>query len=95
MALEFEWDGIKSRKNITKHDITFEEATTVFGDPLSITIIDDLHSSHEERLITIGVSSKGKLLVVSHTDRYNKIRMISARNATNHERNNYEKKNPR
>lgn len=90
MALQFEWDYQKARKNLQKHRVLFEEAATVFGDPLSITISDPLHSSSEDRFVTIGESIKRKLMVVIYTDRGGFIRIISARMATKMERKNYE-----
>ena len=91
MGLIFEWDKDKAKKNVGKHEITFEEASTIFGDPLSITIEDPLHSlPGEDRLITIGLSHRGKILVVVHLDDGDIIRIISARQATKRERKNYE-----
>ena len=69
MALNFEWDANKAKSNLGKHGISFEEATTVFGDPGSLTISDPVHSDLENRLITLGSSHRGKLLVVVHTER--------------------------
>lgn len=69
MAMTFEWDNRKASTNATKHGITFAEAATVFADPDSLTITDPVHSQEEERLITLGRSSKGKFLVVFHTER--------------------------
>jgi len=90
MSLLFEWDRNKARQNIKKHGISFEEATTVFGDPLSLTIRDPLHSIDEERFVIIGSSYKYRLLVVVHAERGNRIRIISARRATRRERKTYE-----
>jgi hypothetical protein len=90
MGLVIEWDGEKARQNARKHRISFEEATTVFADSLSLTIDDPLHSSGEVRLVTVGQSSRGRLLVVAHTERGDTIRIISARKATRSERNSYE-----
>ena len=90
MALQFEWDSKKAQVNKRKHGITFEEASTVFGDPLSMTIPDPAHSIGEDRFITIGTSANGKLIVVVHTDRDDIIRIISARGATRSERRQYE-----
>jgi len=90
MALQFEWDFKKSQSNKRKHKITFEEATTIFGDPLSITIHDPAHSIGEDRFITIGISVNNQLIVVVHTDRNDIIRIISARKATRNERSQYE-----
>jgi uncharacterized DUF497 family protein len=90
MGLTFEWDPDKARKNQKKHDVSFEEAATVFGDPLSLTIEDPLHSIEEERFVTLGLSYRHRLLVVVHTEREDNIRIISARLAARHERKVYE-----
>ena len=90
--LKFCWDKNKATHNIKKHGITFDEATTVFTDTLSLTIADPLHSNHEERFIIIGQSLKKQLLVVIHTDWEDTIRIISARLATKRERKRYESK---
>jgi len=90
MSLFIEWDDEKARQNARKHHVPFEEAATVFSDPLSLTIDDPLHSSQENRFITVGRSNRGTLLVVAHTERGDTIRIISARRATRSERNNYE-----
>jgi uncharacterized protein len=90
MALEFEWDLAKAELNLKEHGISFDEATTVFRDTLSITISDPDHSDYEDRFIDIGMSHRMQLLVVSYTERKNKIRIISARRATRAERKNYE-----
>jgi len=90
MALTFEWDTNKARQNFSKHGVAFEEAATVFGDPLSLTIEDPLGSPSEERLITMGQSSAGRILVVVHTAQGSNIRIISARTATRRERRVYE-----
>lgn len=90
MALRFEWDSRKALLNKRKHGVTFEEASTIFGDPLSITIPDPAHSIGEDRFITIGTSANNKLIVVVHTDRDDIIRVISARKATAGERRQYE-----
>ena len=84
--MEFEWDPDKSEINLSKHDVSFPEASTVFGDPLSLTNYDPDHSDDEDRYITIGESSNGQLLIVSHTDRDDQIRIMSARRATRRER---------
>ena len=89
-VLLFEWDPKKAGQNARKHRITFEEAATVFGDSLSVTIEDTKRRYDEPRLVTIGLSQNGKLVVVVHTERADKIRMISARLATTHERKQYE-----
>ena len=91
MSLEFEWDERKARENIKKHGVSFEEASTVFADPLALTIYDPLHSDEEDRFVTLGDSEKRRLLVVAFTDRVDKIRIISARVATRQERKDYEK----
>ena len=90
MQLRFEWHEGKAANNLKKHGISFEEAKTVFNDPLSITIADDQHSDNEERYIDIGLSSQGQLLVVVYTERQANIRIISCRKATNAERKIYE-----
>ena len=90
MALTFEWDSRKARSNLSKHGISFEEASTIFGDSLSLTIPDPDHSITERRYVTMGRAFTGKLLVVVHTDRGNNIRMISARRASRRERRFYE-----
>ena len=79
MALTFEWDTNKAIRNLAKHGISFEESSTVFGDPRSLTIPDPVHSKLEERFVTIGASHRGKLLVVVHTERGDNMRIISAR----------------
>lgn len=89
-ATEFEWDGAKAKSNLLKHKVSFDEAKTVFGDPLSLTISDPDHSQDEGRYIIVGVSIDGRVLVVSHTDREDRIRIISARRATRKERRAYE-----
>ena len=88
--MKFEWDGKKARRNLKKHKVSFEEAVTVFGDPLSLTIEDPLHSEDKERFVIIGESNQQRLLVVVHTERGDKIRIINARQATSHERRDYE-----
>jgi uncharacterized DUF497 family protein len=88
--MQFEWDKEKAKKNLKKHKISFEEAMTVFYDPLSATFDDPDHSTDEERLVTIGCSSHSRLLVVSHTERGRTMRIISARLATAHERKRHE-----
>lgn len=92
MGLRFEWDGDKARQNIEKHSVSFEEAATVFGDPLSLTIDDPLHSRDEDRFVTIGESINRDVLVVVHTERDDAIRIITARKATPHERRTYEER---
>lgn len=89
MSLDFEWDPDKAETNERKHGVTFDEASTVFGDPLARTRPDPLHSTHEERWVTLGLSDNRRLLVVVHTDRGEAVRIISARPATGHERRTY------
>jgi uncharacterized DUF497 family protein len=89
-GIAFEWDPNKDSANQRKHGVGFAEAITVFGDPLSITIPDPDYVIDEERLVIIGMSSEQTLLVVVHTVRGERIRLISARSATKHERRNYE-----
>ena len=93
MGLEFQWDNRKAKENLRKHSVSFQEATTVFSDFLSLTIPDPLHSESEERLVTIGYSEKQRLLVVVHTERGDVFRIISARKATSYERKTYESSN--
>jgi uncharacterized DUF497 family protein len=88
--MEFEWDASKSRRNEAKHRIGFDEAVTVFGDPLAITFPDPDHSHVELRWLTFGLTSGGRLIVVVHTDQAGRVRLISAREATRHERKIYE-----
>ena len=88
--MHFEWDTAKAAKNLAKHRVSFEEASSVFYDPLAVTGADPEHSEGEERLITFGMSPAGKLLVVSHTERGEAIRIISARMATRTERRVYD-----
>jgi uncharacterized DUF497 family protein len=89
--MRFEWDPKKARRNITKHGVSFDEAVTAFYDPLSATFDDPDHSDDEQRYITIGFSSRGRLLVIGHTERGEAVRIISARLATVHERKRHEK----
>ena len=88
--MKFEWNPNKAESNYEKHDVSFEEAATVFNDLLSVTFPDPDHSVGESRYVIIGVSRFGQLLIVSHTDRGEKIRIISARKATRQERRFYE-----
>jgi uncharacterized DUF497 family protein len=90
MALTFEWDRRKARQNLKKHGVSFDEAATVFGDPLSSVIADSLHSAEENRFAIVGESQRRRLLVVVFTDRNDRIRIISARPATRRERRDYE-----
>jgi uncharacterized DUF497 family protein len=88
--IQFEWDKAKAKQNRKKHGVSFEEASTVLYDPLSASFDDPDHSIGEFRQITVGYSSRGRLLVVSHTEREKNIRIISARPATAHERERHE-----
>ncbi|MBC7183357.1 MAG: BrnT family toxin [Marinobacter sp.] len=90
MGLLFEWDPKKAQLNIKTHGVSFDEASTAFRDPLSQTIDDPLHSEDEDRFVLIGRSIQGRLLVIVHTDRGERIRIISARFATKKERLRYE-----
>ncbi len=95
MNLIFEWDENKAQLNLGKHKISFEEAKTVFNDRMLVTFFDENHSEYEERLISIGVSSDSRLLLVVHTEQESDgdtilIRIISCRKATKHERKTYE-----
>ena len=91
--MEFEWNPRKAEINLQKHGISFTEAGTVFGDNLAITVQDPDHSLNEDRFITIGWSNRRRLLMVSHTDRDNLVRIISARELTKSERKEYEETN--
>jgi uncharacterized DUF497 family protein len=91
--VNFEWDPAKARQNRHKHRVSFEEAATVFGDPLALTYPDPDHSMSERRFITIGMSSTNRVLMVAHTDREESIRIISARKTTQLERKHYEEEN--
>lgn len=88
-SAEFDWDPDKAVRNVEKHGIAFEEAATVFDDPLFISFVDDLHSSDEERYITLGKSQRDRLLLVAHAERGTRIRIISARAATRAEERFY------
>lgn len=88
----FEWDPEKEKRNQRKHGVSFHEAATVFGDPLSITFHDPDHSAGEERYITIGMSKKGVILVVAHAEKGDAVRVVTARRATRRERRFYEEK---
>ncbi|HWI37254.1 MAG TPA: BrnT family toxin [Burkholderiales bacterium] len=89
--MRFAWDPAKERRNRRRHGVAFQEATGVFSDALATTISDPDHSMGEERFVTIGQSSSGRLLVVCHMEQGDTIRIISARQATTHERQDYEK----
>ena len=86
----FEWDQDKAESNLKKHKVAFSEASTVFADPLSVTFADPDHSIGEDRYVTIGTSDRHRVLVISHTDRADRIRIISVRKASNKERRAYE-----
>jgi uncharacterized DUF497 family protein len=87
--LKFEWDPEKAKKNLKKHGVSFEEASTIFDDPHFISFLDEEHSIDEERIITIGMSDKIRILMAAHTERRNLIRIISARKATKNEEKFY------
>jgi hypothetical protein len=89
-VLQFEWDPIKAETNFEKHQVSFKEAASIFGDPLSYTFDDPDNSDEECRFLSIGRTVTGKLLMVSHTECDNKIRIISARELTRRERKFYE-----
>ena len=84
--MQFEWHPEKARKNLIKHGISFDEASTVFGDPLAVTIDDPDHSPEERRLLTTGLSPRQRLIIVAHTDREGRVRIFSARDVTPEER---------
>jgi uncharacterized protein len=88
--MQFAWDPKKAASNLRDHKVTFEEASSVFGDSLAITFDDPDHSEGESRLLTFGLSEQGRLLVVSHMERRGLLRIISARRATRAERRIYE-----
>lgn len=85
----FEWDYRKAERNVQKHGISFEEAVSVFADPMALTFSDSDHSEMEDRSRTYGMSNMGRLLVVVHTERRNNVRIISARKATRYEKTIY------
>ena len=88
--MKYDWDENKALANLKKHQISFEEAKTVFDDPLALTIGDDEHSFDEKRFITIGESRIGRLILVCHTIGKENVRIVSARKPTRGERENYE-----
>jgi uncharacterized DUF497 family protein len=88
--MEFDWNPNKARVNLTKHGVSFEEASTIFADPLYLDFFDPDHSDEEARFIIVGQSVERRLLVVSYTDRGGTVRLISAREATTVERKAYE-----
>jgi uncharacterized DUF497 family protein len=91
--MEFEWDSKKAKSNLRKHKVSFDEAATTFNDSLAFTFEDEAHSDVERRYATLGMSYRGRILVVAHTMRREKVRIISAREATPRERRWYEKEN--
>lgn len=88
--MEYEWDTIKAATNLNKHGVSFEEAETVFNNPLALIFADEAHSAEERREIIIGHSQQNRLLLVSFTERPNAIRIVSARVATRRESEDYE-----
>lgn len=88
--MRFEWDGKKATTNLAKHGVSFDEAKTVFDNPLYIDFYDPDHAEAEARYLIVGVSSQRRLLIVSYTERGNSIRLISARTVTQRERQVYE-----
>lgn len=90
MELQFEWDPGKAESNLRKHGVSFQEAATTFGDPLSVTVPDPRHSQEEERYFLFGRSGRGRYLAVMHTERHSKVRIVSARLMTAKERREYE-----
>jgi len=88
--VEFEWNPKKAARNLRKHRVSFSEAATVFGDRLGTTVSDPDHSLAEDRYITVGMSSRRRLLMVAHTERGERIRIINARELTRAERDAYE-----
>jgi len=90
--VNFEWDPGKASQNRRKHRVSFQEAATIFGDPLAVTYPDPDHSISEQRFITVGMSSPGRVLIVAHSDRDENVRIISARKTTQRERKQYEEK---
>jgi len=90
MRLIFDWDEVKAKANLKKHKVSFEEGKTIFNDPFLFTFPDDKHSASEGRYINIGLSANGRVLILTHTERQGKIRIISCRKATPRERRFYE-----
>ncbi|MGV0027228.1 BrnT family toxin [Phormidesmis priestleyi] len=88
--MKFDWDKSKAARNLSKHGVSFEEAETVFHNPLYIDFYDPDHSEDEERYLTVGESNRGRLLIVSYTERGDSVRLISAREVTQTEREAYE-----
>ncbi len=92
MGLTFEWDDKKAAANLRKHGVSFEEAASAFGDPLSLTIPDPEHSEAEERCVLLGMTERRRLVVVVHTEQADTVRLMSARLATPAERRDYEER---
>lgn len=90
MSYRFEWDPAKAAANLRKHGVSFEEAVTAFADPFALNMPDPSHSVDEDRLLVLGGSAQGRLLVVAYAERGERTRIISARKATRRERNDYE-----
>ena len=90
--MRFEWDAAKARANLRKHGVSFEEASSAFGEPLSLTIPDPEHSTQEQRHILLGLTERHRLVVVAHTEQGDTIRIINARPATPAERREYEER---
>ena len=90
MPLRFSWDARKAAANRRKHGVTFREAISAFGDPLSVTIADPDHSGAEQRFLLVGLTRSGRLVVVAHAEHVDEIRVISARPAKRREREAYE-----
>lgn len=88
---KFEWDDQKAASNLKKHSVTFDEALSVFADEMALTFADTDHFESEERSRTYGLSNKGRVLVLVHTERHNNVRIISARKATRYEKSIYDK----
>ena len=89
--MKFEWNQDKAKNNLSKHKVSFEEAKTVFDDPFFIDFFDPDHSDEEDMFIIVGQSHQNRLLIVSFTERSNTIRLISAREVTPIEKDDYEK----
>jgi uncharacterized protein len=92
--VRFEWDPKKAAQNLQKHGVSFEDAAAVFGDPLAGTIPDPAHSTGEARFVTMGMTPAQRLIVIVHTDRDDRIRIISARSATRAEKKRHEEGKP-
>ena len=88
--VRFEWDPDKAETNLETHGVSFEEASTVFGNPLAVTFYDPDHSDEEDRYLTFGESDANRLIAIVHTDRNDSVRIISARETTRRERQQYD-----